>query len=63
MNDWIKKYASENSLVYLDYYSATLDKNGTPKDGISYDGLHPNADGYKIMQPLAEEAIMRALRK
>ncbi len=62
MNDWLKKYAAENGLVYLDYYSATIDKNRTLKDGINYDGLHPNADGYKLMQPLAEEAIKRAVK-
>jgi len=63
MNDWIKKYAANNNLVYLDYYSATVDKNSTLKDGTSYDGLHPNAEGYKIMQSLAAAAIERALKK
>lgn len=63
MNALIKKYAADNNLVYLDYYAATVDKDGTLKDGTSYDGLHPNADGYKIMQPLAEQAIARALQK
>jgi lysophospholipase L1-like esterase len=63
MNDWIKKYAADNNLVYLDYYSATVDKDGTFKDGTSYDGLHPNAEGYKIMQSKADEAIRRALTK
>jgi len=63
MNSWLKKYAAENHLVYLDYYSATADKDGTLKDGISYDGLHPNAEGYKIMRSLAEESITRALKR
>lgn len=63
MNDWIKNYAADNDLVYLDYYSAAVDKSGTLKDGISYDGLHPNDAGYKIMQPLVEAAIARALQK
>lgn len=52
-----------NGLVYLDYYSATIDKDRTLKDEVSYDGLHPNADGYKLMQPLAEEAIKRAVKR
>jgi lysophospholipase L1-like esterase len=63
LNAWIKKYALENGLVYLDYYSATVDAEGTLKDGVSYDGLHPNAEGYKIMKSLAEEAVGRALQK
>jgi lysophospholipase L1-like esterase len=62
LNAWIKKYAAENELVYLDYYSATVDAEGTLKDGVSYDGLHPDADGYKVMKTLAEQAIARALR-
>jgi lysophospholipase L1-like esterase len=32
------------------------------KPGISKDGLHPNADGYKLMAPVAEAAIEKALR-
>ncbi|MEP7039654.1 MAG: SGNH/GDSL hydrolase family protein [Acidobacteriota bacterium] len=63
LNDWLKKYAAENGQIYLDYYSASVEKDGTLKDGISYDGLHPNADGYEIMQSLAEKAIERALRR
>jgi len=63
MNDWLKKYAAEKDLVYLDYYTAAADEKGTLKDGLSYDGLHPNADGYRVMQPLAEAAIGRALKK
>jgi lysophospholipase L1-like esterase len=30
---------------------------------ITDDGLHPNAAGYAIMEPLAEKAIAKALRK
>jgi lysophospholipase L1-like esterase len=63
MNDWLKKYSAENDLIYLDYYSATVDEKKTLKDGLSYDGLHPNADGYKVMRQAAEKAIARALKK
>lgn len=63
MNKWIKKYAGENNFVYLDYHAASVNENGMLKDGISYDGLHPNAEGYKVMQPLAEKAIEMALKK
>jgi lysophospholipase L1-like esterase len=31
------------------------------KRDLSDDGLHPNAAGYKIMAPLVEKAIVRAL--
>ena len=40
-----------------------IDTNGFLKEEFSEDGLHPNAKGYAVMAPLAEEAISQALRK
>src|SRR5436305_519744 len=62
LNEWMKTYAAENKLTYLDYYSAMIDEKGFLKDELSEDGLHPNAKGYAIMSPLAEAAITRALK-
>src|SRR5262245_35415731 len=62
LNDWMRSYASQNKLTYLDYYSAMIDDKGFLKDELSEDGLHPNAKGYTIMAPLAEAAIARALK-
>jgi lysophospholipase L1-like esterase len=63
LNQWIKKYADENGYIYLDYYSATLDDKGALKTELTYDGLHPNAQGYAAMAPLAEKAIQQALQQ
>ncbi len=63
LNDWMRKYAAENGLVYLDYYSAMADEKGFLKEELSEDGLHPNAKGYAVMAPLAEQAIAQALKK
>ena len=62
LNEWMKKYVAENKLTYLDYYSAMIDEKGFLKDELSEDGLHPNARGYAVMSPLAEQAIARALK-
>lgn len=62
LNDWIKNYVAANKLTYLDYYSAMIDDKGFLKDELSEDGLHPNAKGYEVMAPLAEQAIAKALR-
>ena len=61
INAWMKQYADANGHVYLDYFSAMLDGAGVMKAELSADDLHPNLDGYKIMEPLAEAAIQRAL--
>lgn len=63
LNEWIKRYAAENGLTYLDYYSAMVDDKGFLKDELSDDGLHPNNKGYEVMAPLAEQAITVALKK
>ena len=62
LNEWMKTYAVNNKLIYLDYYSAMIDDKGFLRDELSEDGLHPNAKGYEIMAPLAEAAIARALK-
>ena len=36
--------------------------DGQMKAGISKDGVHPNAAGYAIMEPLVERAIADATR-
>lgn len=61
LNAWLIDYCSRNSLVYLDYASALADDKGMMKRELSDDGLHPNDAGYKIMVPLAEKAIAKAL--
>ncbi|HVV45456.1 MAG TPA: SGNH/GDSL hydrolase family protein [Bryobacteraceae bacterium] len=63
LNAWMKEYAAKNGAIYCDYFGATVDDRGFLKPGISMDGLHPNAEGYKLMAPVAEAAIQQALRK
>jgi lysophospholipase L1-like esterase len=57
LNAWIKEYCAQEKLTYLDYWTAMAGPDGGMKPGISKDGVHPNAAGYAIMQPLAEAAI------
>ena len=62
VNRWLEHYCAKNGFVYLDYFSALVDEHGMLKRDLSDDGLHPNAAGYKIMAPLAEASIVKALR-
>lgn len=57
LNAWLKGYCAQEKLTYLDYWSAMAGPDGGMKPGISIDGVHPNAEGYAIMEPLAEKAI------
>jgi acyl-CoA thioesterase-1 len=61
LNRWLKDYTAANGLVYLDYFSAMVDEKGLLKRDLAEDGLHPNPAGYKIMVPLAEAGIAKAL--
>jgi len=62
INAWMKEYAAQAHAIYCDYFAAVVDGQGFLKPGISRDGLHPNADGYKLMAPVAEAAISKALQ-
>jgi lysophospholipase L1-like esterase len=61
MNSWLRSYAAREHLVYVDYYSVLADEHGAFKAALSGDGVHPNAAGYEIMEPLARAGIRQAL--
>lgn len=61
INKWIKDYAESNGDVYVDFYSAMVDSRGGLPANLSHDGVHPNAAGYAIMNPLVEAGIAKAL--
>lgn len=63
LNQWIKEYAAQNNHVYLDYYTTMVDEEMGLKKELTYDGVHPNLEGYKVMEPLAEKAIQEALSR
>ena len=61
VNAWLQRFAREQNVIYLDYYSALADERGGMRAGTSKDGVHPNSVGYGIMAPLASKAISSAL--
>ncbi|MFL5508336.1 MAG: SGNH/GDSL hydrolase family protein [Gemmatimonadaceae bacterium] len=62
LNKWLKDYAAKHGAIYLDYHSPMADSRGGMRDGLASDGVHPNETGYRLMAPLAEQAIQKALR-
>lgn len=62
LNALIKAYAEENKVLYLDYFSVLNNgENGINKT-YSYDGVHLTLAGYKLLEPLLEEAIKKVLK-
>ena len=61
LNKWIKDYTASHNAIYLDYFTPMLDDQGALKKEITYDGLHPNDEGYELIMPMAQKAIERAL--
>ena len=59
LNDWLKGFCHQRGCTYLDYYSSMIDRANLLRTELSDDGLHPNSDGYRVMAPLALEAIGR----
>jgi lysophospholipase L1-like esterase len=62
LNTWIREYAGKVHAVFADYYAAVVDESGMLRSGFSEDGLHPNAKGYTLLEPVAEQAIRKALQ-
>jgi lysophospholipase L1-like esterase len=63
LNRWLKNYVAEHAdCIYLDYFGAMVDEKGLMKKDLADDGLHPNAAGFKIMAPMAESAVEKALK-
>ncbi|MGF7153631.1 lysophospholipase L1-like esterase [Novosphingobium gossypii] len=62
MNRWLADYARRNGFIFVDYHSAMAQADGAMKPGLSTDGVHPTAEGYAIMRPLAMQAIDTALK-
>ena len=61
LNAWIKDYAARVNATYVDYFSAMVDEKGWLKDGISADGLHPNAEGYAIMTRVLTATLQKVV--
>ena len=62
LNAWIRRMCEVRDFVYLDYFSGTVDSGGYLQAAFADDGLHPNAEGYRVMTPLAHRAVNQALR-
>jgi len=61
LNAWLKSYAAGANATYVDYFGAVVDERGWLREPYSADGLHPNAEGYKVMTNVLVDALRSAL--
>lgn len=62
LNKMIESYAKKNQITFVDYFESMADASNGLKKDLGDDGVHPNAKGYKIMEPLLEKAISNTLK-
>lgn len=62
LNQWIQELCKQRGYTYLDYFTALADNAGLLKADLSDDDLHPNSKGYRVMAPIALEAIEKTVR-
>ena len=64
INKELKLFSKKNRFIYLDYYTSMVDDNGglkVPDYTAASDLVHPNINGYLIMEKLVEQAINLSL--
>ena len=62
LNDWLLQFCRQRNYAYVDYFAAVVDSAGLLKADLADDGLHPNGAGYRLMAPVALEAIDNAIK-
>ena len=62
LNAWMKAYCEKKGFIYLDYFTPMANEQHGMKAELTRDGVHANLAGYKVMEPLVEAAIQKALK-
>jgi lysophospholipase L1-like esterase len=57
LNRWLEAFCKQRHYPYVDYFSQMVDPGGYMKADLADDGLHPNSAGYRVMGPIAMDAI------
>ena len=59
LNDKLRTYARKNKLGYADYYSAMADENLALKKEYQQDPVHPNREGYLVMEKVIQQVLKK----
>ena len=58
LNKMIKEYAAKHHYKVVDYATVLADAQGNTRSDLSKDSVHPNLDGYKLM----EAALLKVIK-
>lgn len=62
LNQRVKAYADSHDIPYVSYYEALLAEDGvSQKKEYTVDGVHPNIEGYKVMEKIILPVIKKNL--
>ena len=61
LNRWLKDFAAQQQLTFADYHAVLSGPNGELRPEFGRDGVHPEAAGYAVMEPVARTALAEAL--
>lgn len=63
LNDLIQKHAQEKSFEYVDYFSSMVDERKGLIKEYGNDEVHPNLEGYRVMESIIKKSINKVLNK
>lgn len=57
LNKKLRAYAKKNKIPYADFYSAMVDENKALKKEYQEDAVHPNREGYLLMEEIIQKIL------
>lgn len=57
LNKRLKDISENQNVIYVDFYSEMVNNEKGLKDDLGYDGVHPNAKGYAIMESVLNQVL------
>jgi lysophospholipase L1-like esterase len=62
LNRQLHQWTVEKNLVFVDFYTPMVDEQLGLQSHLGYDPVHPNQEGYKVMEPLVLKALDQVLK-
>ncbi|MBF9140781.1 GDSL-type esterase/lipase family protein [Hymenobacter properus] len=63
LNQQLQAYANRQHFAYYDMHTALKDEQNGLRKAYGEDGVHPNLAGYRVMEPLLNQAVAAALKR